>query len=112
MRAALRENEAQLKAARENLARATDEVELAVQVAYSKVQRTREMVGVSQKILTLRTESSRVFAQQLRNGAALRSQAGNAVAQEAEAKAQLLGTQLDFLQARHELTQAMGITPE
>jgi len=111
-RAALHESDAQLKAAKENLARANDEVELAVQVAYNKVQRTREMVGVSQKILALRAESSRVFAQQMQNGVALRSQAGNAAAQAAEAKAQLLQSQLDFLQARHELTQSMGITPE
>jgi outer membrane protein TolC len=111
-RAALHESDAQLKAAKENLARANDEVELAVQVAYNKVQRTQQMVSVSQKILSLRTESNRVFAQQLQNGVALRSQAANATAQAAEAQAQLLQSHLDFLQARHELTQAIGITPE
>ena len=71
----MKERNAQLAQAKENLARVTEEVELAVQVAYNKLQRTREMVNVSQKLLALRSESSRVFSQQLQNGSALRSQA-------------------------------------
>jgi outer membrane protein TolC len=111
-RAALQESDAQLAKAKENLARVTEEVELGVQVAYNKLHRTQEMVNVSEELLTLRTESSRVSAQQLERGAALKSQADNAVAQEFDAKTQLLQSQLDYIQARDEMTQAMGLTPQ
>lgn len=111
-RAVLRESDAQLAQAKENLARVTDEIELQVQMAYNKLQRTGEMVKVSGELLALRTESSRVSAQQLQQGEALPSQADHAVAQEFEAKTQLLRSQLDYLQASDELAQAMGSTPE
>lgn len=110
-RAALRENDAKLAQAKENLARVTEEVELRVQVAYNKLERTRQMVSVSEELLALRTESSRVWAQQLKKGSALKSQADNAVAQELDAETLLLQSQLDYIQARDELTQATGLTP-
>jgi len=111
-RAVLREREAQLAQSRENLARVTEEVELGVQTAYNKLDRTRQMVKVSEELLALRAESSRVSAQQLARGAALRSQANAAVAQELDAKTLLLQSQLDYIQARDELIEAMGQTPE
>jgi outer membrane protein TolC len=111
-RAAVRESDSRLAQARENLARVTDEVELKVQVAYNTLQRTKEMIGVSQELLALRTESSRVAAQQLQRGEALSSQAAGAAAQELDAKTLLLQSQLDYVQARDELAQAMGLTPE
>jgi outer membrane protein TolC len=110
-RAALQESDIRLAEARENLARVTEEVELGVQVAYNKLQRTREMVNVSEELLALRTESSRVSAQQLQQGTVLASQADAAVAQEFDAKTVLLQSQLDYTQARDELTQATGLTP-
>ena len=42
-RALLREREAQLSQAKENLARLTDEVEVAVQTAYNKLERTQQL---------------------------------------------------------------------
>jgi len=111
-RAGLRESDTQLAQAKENLLRVTEEVELGVQVAYNKLQRTREMVKVSEELFALRTEVSRVSAQQLQEGAALRSQTDNAAAQEIDAKAVLLQSELDYIQAHDEVTQAMGLTPE
>jgi len=90
----------------------TEDVELRLQVAYNKLQRTREMVQVSQELYALRAESSRVFTQQLQKGEALQSQVQNAVAQEYDAKTSLLQAQLDYIQAGDEVTQAMGLTPE
>jgi outer membrane protein TolC len=110
-RAAVQESDTRLAEAKENLARVTDDVELQVQIAYKKLQRTREMVNVSQELLTLRSESNRVFAEQLQKGAALHSQADRATAQEFDAKTSLLRAQLDYIQARDEITQAMGLTP-
>jgi outer membrane protein TolC len=111
-RAAVRESDAQAAEAKENLARVTEDVELRFQIAYNKLQRTREMVQVSQELYALRAESSRVFTQQLQKGEALQSQVQNAVAQEYDAKTSLLQSQLDYIQARDEVTQAMGLTPE
>jgi outer membrane protein TolC len=111
-RAAVRESDAQVAEAKENLARVTEDVQLRLQVAYNKLQRTREMVQVSQELYTLRAESSRVYAQQLQKGEALQSQVQNAVAQEFDAKTTLLQSQLDYIQASDEVTQAMGLTPE
>jgi len=111
-RAAVRESDAQVAEAKENLARVTEDVQLRLQVAYNKLQRTKEMVQVSQELYTLRAESSRVYTQQLQKGEALQSQLQNAVAQEFDAKTTLLQSQLDYIQASDEVTQAMGLTPE
>jgi len=110
--AAIGEHKAQLAQAEENLARVKEEVELRVQTAYNKLERTREMVKVSDELLALRAESRRVFAQQLRQGAALRSQAEAAAARELDAKTLVLQSQLDYIQARDEMTEAIGQTPE
>ncbi len=111
-RAAVRESNAVLAQAKENLERISDEVQVRVQVAYNKLHRTQEMVSVAEELLALRTESSRVTAQQLQQGEALSSQADSAVAQELDARTQLLQSQLDYIQARDEMTLAMGFTPE
>jgi outer membrane protein TolC len=109
-KAALREREAQLSAAKENLAKLTDEVELAVETAYNKLDRTQQMLKVSEEVLALRTESNRVRQQELLRGAALNSQADNATAQEYDAKALLLQSQLDYFVAHDEVIHAMGGT--
>jgi len=111
-RAVLREREAQLSQAKENLARLTDEVELAVQTAYNKLERTQQMLSVSEELLATRTESSRVLQQELAHGAALSSQADIAVAQELDAKTLLLQSQLEYTQANDELIHAIGRTPQ
>src|SRR5271169_1983462 len=111
-RAVLREREAQISQAKENLARVTDEVELAVQTAYNKVERTQQMLKVSEELLALRTESTRVLQQQLLQGTAISSQADLATAQEYDAKTLLLQSQLDYTQANDEIIHAMGRTPE
>jgi outer membrane protein TolC len=111
-KASLREGEAQMSQAKENLAKLTDEVELAVESAYNKLDRTQRMLKVSEEVVALRTESNRVMQQKLLQGAALNSQASNATAQQYDAKALLLQSQLDFLQAHDELLNAIGRTPE
>jgi outer membrane protein TolC len=111
-KATLREREAQLSQAKENLAKLTDEVELSVQTAYNKLDRTQQMLKVSEEVVALRTESNRVTQQKLLQGAALNSQAANTTAQQYDAKALLLQSQLDFLQANDELRNAIGRTPD
>jgi outer membrane protein TolC len=111
-RATLRERDAQLAQAKENLARINDEVEVSVQSAYNKVQRTQQMVAVSQELLATRQEARRVSAQQLERGAFLRSQADAAIAQEFEAQTMLLQSQLEYAQSQDELTNAIGQTAQ
>jgi len=108
----LREHQAQLSQAKENLAKLTDAVDLSVETAYNKLERTREMLKVWEEVLALRAESNRVRQQQLILGAALHSQADIATAQEFDAKALLLQSQMDYLQAHDELLDAMGSTPQ
>ena len=111
-RAALHESNSQLDQAKENLARVTEEIEVQVQTASNRVERTREMVKVSEELLSLRSESSRTSGQQLEKGSLLKAQADAALAQEFDAKTTLLQSQLDYIQAQDELTQAIGRTPE
>jgi outer membrane protein TolC len=110
-RAVLRERETQLARAKENLARVADDVELRVQTAYNKMERTRQMVTVSQELLALRGESRRVVAEVLANGGALGSQAKESAALELEAEAALLQSQLDYVQAADEMDAAIGRRP-
>jgi outer membrane protein TolC len=111
-RAAVGEHKSQLAQAQENLARVTEEIELRVLTAYNKLERTRQMVRVSEEILALGSESRRVTDQHLQEGSALRSQADAAAAQELEARTLLLQSQLDFIQARDEMVEAMGQRPD
>jgi len=109
-RATLRERDAQLAQAKENLARISDEIEVRVQTAYNKLERTQQMVAVSQQLLATRQEAQRVSVQQLQQGTYLRSQADAAAAQEFEAQTLLLQSQLEYAQAQDELTDAIGQT--
>ena len=111
-RAVKREREAQLAQAKENLARLTDEVELAVHTAYNKLERTQQMLKVSEEVVALRSESNRVLQQELVQGSALKSQAAMANAQEYDAKALLLQSQLGYSEAHDEFIHAMGLTPQ
>jgi outer membrane protein TolC len=108
----LRERQAQLSQAKESLAKQTDAVEVSVQTAYNKLETAKQMLKVSEEVLALRSESKRVRQQELIRGAALHSQADAATAQEYDAKALLLQSQMDYLQAHDELLDAMGSTPE
>lgn len=111
-RATLRERNSQLAQAKENLARINDEVELRVDTAYNKVERTQQMIAVSRELLATRNEARRVSAQQLEQGTYLRSQAESAAAQELEAQTLLLQSQLEYAQAQDELTDAIGRTAQ
>ena len=110
-KALLRERESQLSQTKENLAKLTDAVELSVETAFNKLERTQQMLKVSEEVLSLRAESNRVRQQELIRGVALKSQADTATAQEYDAKSLLLRSQMDYLQARDELLDAMGSTP-
>jgi len=107
-RATLRERDAQLAQAKENLARMSDEIEVKVQTAYNKLEQTEQMVAVSQELLAARKEARRVSVQGLEKGTYLPSQAEAAGAQESDAQTLLLQSQLEYAQAHDELNEAIG----
>ena len=107
-RATLRARDTQAAQAKENLARICDQVEVNVETAYNKLERTEQMVTVSQELLSARQEARRVSAQGLQQGTYLRSQAQAAIAQESEAETHLLQSQLEYAQAQDELNQVIG----
>ena len=111
-RAVVREREVQLAQAKENLARMSDAVELRVQTAYNKMERTRQMIAVSRELVDLRGESRRVSAELLAHGGALASQAKESAALELDAQAALLQSQLDYVQAADEMDAAIGRRPQ
>ena len=111
-KALVRERQAQLSQAKENLAKLTDAAEVSVETAYNKLERTQQMMKVSEEVLSLRAESNRVRQEELIRGAALNSQADTARAQEYDAKALLLQSQLDYFEAHDEVIHAMGGTVE
>jgi outer membrane protein TolC len=107
-RAVVRERETELAQAKENLARITDDVQVRVHTAYNRIQRTREMIAVSQELLALRGESRRVAAELVAKGSALGSQAKESIALELEAQTALLESRLDYVQATDEMDNAIG----
>ena len=78
----------------------------------AKLERTQETLKMSEEVLALRSASSCVLQQELLQGAALKSQAAMAAAQEYDAKALLLQSQLDYSEAHDEFIHAMGRTAE
>ena len=110
-RATVRERDAQLAQAKENLARISEEVELRVHSAYNKLERTGQMIAVSEELVALRAESRRMTVEQVAHGSALRSQSLASVAQELDATAVLLQSKLDYVQAAAEMDEAIGRTP-
>ena len=110
-RAVVRERQTQLAQAKENLARISDGVELRVQTAYNKIERTNQMIAVSAELLALRGESRRVATELLAHGGALGSQAKESGALELDAQAALLQSQLDYVQAADEMDAAIGRGP-
>jgi hypothetical protein len=77
-----------------------------------ELERAQQMLKVSEEVVALRSESNRALQQVLLQGAALKSQAAMATAQEYDAKALLLQSQLDYSQAHDEFIHAMDRTPE
>ena len=81
-RAAVREREAQLAQAGENLRRLKEEVAVGIERSYNKVERTRNMVQVANQVVKLRQESERLAQNQLTQGVILVSERRQATPRE------------------------------
>jgi outer membrane protein TolC len=110
-RSAVREREAQLAEAEENLRRLKEEVAVGIERTYNKVERTRNMVQVANEVVKLRQESERLAQNQLTQGVILVSDRRQATAASYKAQAEYLQASLGYLLAWAELEQAAGRTP-
>lgn len=105
------ERRALLDQAEENLRRVKNRLQVDVEKAYRKLERSREMTAVAREALELRRESARLAADQLDVGVVTASKAREAEAALAKAEADLLAAGLGARLARAELDRAAGIMP-
>ena len=110
-RAGVREREAQLAQAEENLERLKEAVSVQIDRGYNKVQRTKHMLQVANEVVKLRAEGERLAENQLAHGVVLVSSRRQASAASYKAQADLLQAQLAYLLAGAELEEAAGRTP-
>src|ERR1700739_951807 len=110
-RATVREHSAQLAEAQENLEHLKDQVAVAVERSYNKLERTKSMVNVATQVVQLRQESERLATNQAAQGVVLISDVRHAPAAHYEAKAELLQASLGYLLAWAELEHAVGRAP-
>jgi outer membrane protein TolC len=110
-RAVVREREAKLVQAQENLARLKEAVAVQIEQSCNKVERTKHMLQVAAEIVRLRAESERLAENQSAQGMVLVSARRQASAASYKAQADLLQAQLAYLFAGAELEQAAGRTP-
>ena len=110
-RAAVLEREAQFAQAEENLRRLKEEVAVAIERSYNKVERTRSLVRVATQVVKLRQEAERLAQNQQAQGVILASERSQATAASYQAQADFLQASLGHLLAWAELEQAVGRTP-
>jgi len=110
-RSGVREREAQLAEAEENLRRLKDQVAVGIEQDYNKLERTRSMVDVASQVVKLRQESERLAQNQLSQGVVLVSDRRQSTAAMYKAQADYLQASLGYLLAWAELEQAVGRTP-
>ncbi len=105
------ERQALLEQAEENLRRVKNRLQVDVEKAYRKLERSREMTAVAREALELRRESARLASDQLDAGIVTASKAREAEAALAKAEADALAAGLGARLARAELDRAAGIMP-
>jgi outer membrane protein TolC len=110
-RAAVREREAELAQAQENLTRLKETVSVQIERNLNKVERTRQMLQVATEVVRLREEGERLAENQMAQGIVLVSARRQASAASDKAQADLLQAQLAYLLAGAELEEAVGRTP-
>ena len=97
--------------AEENLRRVKNRLQVDVEKAYRKLERSREMVEVAREAESLRKESVRLAADQLEAGVITASKARESEAALAKAEADALAASLGARLARAELDRAAGLMP-
>jgi len=110
-RATVRERQTQLEESEQSLEHLKEQVAVAVERSYNKLERTRSMVNVAAQAAKLREESERLANNQQQQGLVLISDVRHATAANYKAKADLLQANLAYLLAWAELERTVGRTP-
>jgi len=110
-RASVHEHTAQLGEAEQNLEHLKEQVAVAIERSYNKLERTRSMVNVATQVAKLRQESERLSTNQAAQGVVLISDVRHATAANYQAKADLLQASLGYLLAWAELERTVGRAP-
>jgi outer membrane protein TolC len=110
-RASVRERAAQLGEAEQNLEHLKEQVAVAIERGYNKLERTRSMVNVATQVAKLRQESERLSTNQAAQGVVLISDVRHATSANYQAKADLLQASLGYLLAWAELERTVGRAP-
>jgi outer membrane protein TolC len=109
-RAVVREREAQLAQAEQNVERLKDAVGVQIERSLNKVERTNQMMRVAAEVAKLRAEGDRVAENQVTQGVILVSARRQASAATYKAQADLLQAELGHLLANAELEETIGRT--
>ena len=110
-RATVRERQTQLEESEQSLEHLKEQVAVAVERSYNKLERTRSMVNVAAQAAKLREESERLANNQQQQGVVLISDVRHATAANYKAKADLLQANLAYLLAWADLERTVGRTP-
>jgi outer membrane protein TolC len=110
-RAAVREREAQLAQAEENLKRLKDSISAQVARDYNAVERTKNLVAVADQVVALRRESERLSKNQVTEGVVTVANTLEAASATYKSQVDLLQANLNYMLAWAELKQTIGQTP-
>ena len=110
-RAAVREHEAQLAEAEENLQRLKDSISAQVQRSYDALERTKNLVAVANQVVALRRESERLSKNQVTEGVVTVANTLEAASATYKSQVDLLQANLNYMLAWAELKQTIGQTP-
>ncbi len=110
-RAAVREREAQLAEAEENLKRLKDSISAQVERNYNAVERTKNLVAVADQVVALRRENERLSRNQVTQGVVTVANTLEAASATYKSQVDLLQANLSYMLAWAELKQTIGQTP-
>jgi outer membrane protein TolC len=110
-RAAVREHEAQLAEAEENLTRLKDSISALVERNYNALERTRNLVAVADQVVALRRESERLSKNQVTEGVVTVANTLQAASATYKSQVDLLQANLNYMLTWAELKQTIGQTP-
>jgi outer membrane protein TolC len=110
-RAAVREHEAQLAEAEENLKRLQDSISAQVQRNYDALERSKNLVAVADQVVALRRESERLSKNQVTQGVVTVANTLETTSATYKSQVDLLQANLNYMLAWAELKQTIGQTP-
>jgi outer membrane protein TolC len=110
-RAAVKEHEAQLAQAEENLKRLKDNISAQVERNYNAIERTKNLVDVADQVVALRRENERLSKNQVTEGVVTVANTLEASSATYKSQVDLLQANLNYSLAWAELKQTIGQTP-